>query len=231
MSFVTDKLSGNVAVAGNIAPVGNTYSIGSSGNSWQSIYAGNLQISNNHIISTAVSGDIVIQPPTGSNLAIQGNVMPYNNHFTLGSLDNPWDNAYFGSHSITILPDSGNTNIVLENLGGVGTLVSGGFAVDDLTATYNLFKVDTANGFTTVRSKGGNSTTSVLNISNNPSQTIVPPGGSTSALLHLTGPSSGATSFDMDCFDPSVANNASRDRKSTRLNSSHVKRSRMPSSA
>ena len=122
MSFVTDKLSGNVAVAGNIAPVGNTYSIGSSGNSWQSIYAGNLQISNNHIISTAVSGDIIIQPPTGSNLAIQGNVMPYNNHFTLGSLSNPWNNAYFGSHSITILPDSGNTNIVLENLGGVGKI-------------------------------------------------------------------------------------------------------------
>ena len=142
---------------------------------------------------------------SNGNISVSASIVS-NNQFSLGTLAQPWAGLYLSSNSLNIAPDIGNTNILIENLNGVMTLVTGGMSVNDLTQTYELFIVDANNGFTTVRSKGGNSNTAVFNISNNPSQTLFPPGGTSSAVLHLQGPANGATSVDIDNFTDSATN-------------------------
>ena len=131
--------------------------------------------------------------------------MVSNNEYTLGTLAQPWAGLYLSSNSLNILPDTGNVSILIENNNGVMRLLTGGFAVNDLTQTYELFKVDTAAGLTYVKSRGAPAVGSaVLNISANPSNDVIPLVSTVvGGVLHATGSNSGPTLVTIDSVNDS----------------------------
>ena len=169
---------------------------------------GNIDLGNLYIIDETIYGkitnrDITLSPAAAGNVRIRANLVPDDAHYTLGTSDNPWEQAYVGPHSLTILPQApGTIPIVLENLQDILGVTGGGFAVYNPGQTYYAFQIDTADGkafFKTPQPPVGDA---VINISANPSANVIPLRSTLiGGTIHITGANTGPTLFTLDNFD------------------------------
>lgn len=165
---------------------------------------------NNGIVVSSVgfTNGTQFSTDSDSNIMVTGNLIASNADFNLGSLTNYWGNAYFGPHSVQILPDTSNgTIITLQNDNDILQVESGGFSVFDSTGTYYTFQTD-INGYSEFRTPSPLLGKAVLNVSGNPSSNIIPlVSTSIGGILHLTGPDQGPSILTIDNFDDSNPTN------------------------
>ena len=76
------------------------------------------------------------------------NLLPSAVNYTLGTLDVPWGNAFFGPQSVTILDSTGNIgNIVtIENIAANITLGTAGFDIVKLGTADSIFRIEALTG-------------------------------------------------------------------------------------
>ena len=76
------------------------------------------------------------------------NLLPTAVNYTLGTLDVPWGNAFFGPQSVTILDSTGNIgNIVtIENIAANITLGTAGFDIVKLGTADSIFRIEALTG-------------------------------------------------------------------------------------
>ena len=144
-----------------------------------------------------------------TNIEVYGNLLPNGTNFNLGSTTNYWANAYFGPHSLNILPQiPGGTTIVIKNEQDILEVQAGGFAVFDPTGTFYTLQVDPLTGETFVRTPSTPIGKAVLNVSAYTNTTFIPLRGTAAGgVAHFTGPSDGPTTITMDNFDDSLPAN------------------------
>ena len=121
---------------------GTTYHIsGSTLKEYTNSTTGNIT-ANNIITNTIV--------PNGSgNIYHTGNLLPSNNNFNLGLPTVPWQNAYFGSQSITILDTvSGNlaNAVTIENSSGDISMGTAAFTIGALGNNTPVFTIAALSG-------------------------------------------------------------------------------------
>ena len=98
------------------------------------ITAGNLLT--NSIVSSA------------GNIVIDGNLIPVANTYSLGSVTDPWEDAFFGPQSITIQDSTGNVDlsVIIENSAGNITIDSAGFEIRTLATEIPVFRIEALTG-------------------------------------------------------------------------------------
>jgi hypothetical protein len=172
-------------------------------NTAANIDLGNIYIQDETIYGRNLGEDITIYPAGAfqGNVRFNGNVVPDVPFYTLGTPDNPWEQAYVGPHSLTILPESGGTNVILENSDNILKVSGAGFAVYDPTGTYFSFQIE-PDGHGIHQWINPTIGQSVLRVTGNPSANVIPlVSTATGGLLHLTGAVSGPSLLTIDNFD------------------------------
>lgn len=98
------------------------------------------------------TGDTIVTDfiaDTGSgNIYHTGNLLPSNNTYSLGLPTVPWQDAYFGPQSITVLDASGNiaNSVVIENLAANIVISTTGFTINTFGTTDPIFRIETITG-------------------------------------------------------------------------------------
>jgi hypothetical protein len=90
----------------------------------------------------------VIANNGSGNINITGNLLPTANIYTLGTLDVPWGNAFFGPQSVTILDDTGNigNTVTIENIAANITMGTAGFNIVKLGTADSIFRIEALTG-------------------------------------------------------------------------------------
>lgn len=107
-----------------------------------------MSIANSNV---TISGNVVtnnLAPLSGGNIYITGNLLPSTTTYNLGLPTVPWQNAYFGANSITILDNTGNIGnaVTIENNAGNITMGTVGFTITPLGCTTPLFTIAALSG-------------------------------------------------------------------------------------
>lgn len=91
--------------------------------------------------------NVITNNGTG-NIYFTGNLLPTANSYTLGTLDVPWGNAFFGPRSVTILDDTGNigNTVTIENIAANITMGTAGFDIVKLGTTDSIFRIEALTG-------------------------------------------------------------------------------------
>jgi hypothetical protein len=102
--------------------------------------AGNVTA--NAITANSLIGD------TAGNLTVTGNLIPLNSTYSLGLASIPWQDAFFGPRSITILDSTGNlaNSVVIENIAANITLSTTGFTINEFGTTNAIFRIEALTG-------------------------------------------------------------------------------------
>ena len=142
------QTGGCVSASGNITAA-NFYTAGSGGNivGANVISAVTLTATGN-VYGCAVFTNNIINASTG-NINITGNLLPSSNTFNLGLPTVPWQNAYFGSQSITILDTvSGNlaNAVTIENSSGDISMGTAAFTIGALGNGTPVFTIAALSG-------------------------------------------------------------------------------------
>ena len=113
----------------------------------------NLTVLNNvlSVVGNVTTGNIIsntIVSNGSGNIYHTGNLLPSAVNYTLGTLDVPWGNAFFGPQSVTILDSTGNIgNIVtIENIAANITLGTAGFDIVKLGTADSIFRIEALTG-------------------------------------------------------------------------------------
>ena len=82
------------------------------------------------------------------NMVIDGNLIPAANSYSLGSVTDPWEDAFFGPQSITIQDSTGNVDlsVVIENTAGNITIDTAGFEIRTLATEIPVFRIEALTG-------------------------------------------------------------------------------------
>lgn len=91
--------------------------------------------------------NVITNNGTG-NIYFTGNLLPTAVNYTLGTLDVPWGNAFFGPRSVTILDDTGNigNTVTIENIAANITMGTAGFNIVKLGSTDSIFRIEALTG-------------------------------------------------------------------------------------
>jgi hypothetical protein len=91
--------------------------------------------------------DFIADTGTG-NIYHTGNLLPTNSGYSLGLPTVPWQDAYFGPQSITVLDASGNiaNSVVIENLAANIVISTTGFTINTFGTTDPIFRIETITG-------------------------------------------------------------------------------------
>jgi sRNA-binding regulator protein Hfq len=105
------------------------------------VFAGNVTTNNSIVANTIVSNG------TG-NIYVTGNLLPSTGTLNLGLPTIPWQEAYFGPQSITILDQTGNigNSVVIENIAANVTIGTTGFAINEFGTTNPIFRIEALTG-------------------------------------------------------------------------------------
>ena len=108
----------------------------------------NMSVTGNIITSGTISANSIVNAGTG-NLYITGNILPSSTSYNLGLPTVPWQNAYFGSQSITILDTvSGNlaNSVTIENANGAISMGTEAFIIGSLSNNTPVFTIAAISG-------------------------------------------------------------------------------------
>ena len=85
---------------------------------------------------------------SAGNILIDGNLIPAANSYTLGSVTDPWESAFFGPQSVTIQDSTGNADlsVVIENTAGNITIDTAGFEIRTLATEIPIFRIEALTG-------------------------------------------------------------------------------------
>jgi hypothetical protein len=105
------------------------------------VFAGNVT-TNNTIVANAIASN-----GTG-NIYVNGNLLPSAGTLNLGLPTIPWQEAYFGPQSITILDSTGNiaNAVVIENITANITIGTTGFTINSFGTTDAVFRIEALTG-------------------------------------------------------------------------------------
>ena len=150
--FYSDgNTAGGVAVGtavGTGVPTGPVNSIQLNAGSGNFVGTSNLVFSSN-VLSVVgnVTANAIVSNSTG-NIYITGNLLPSAGTYTLGSATQPWQDAFFGPQSITILDTTGNigNSVVIENIAANITIGTTGFTVNRFGTTDPVFRIEALTG-------------------------------------------------------------------------------------
>jgi hypothetical protein len=112
------------------------------------IAAGNISITGNLYTSANIVTNN-ISPLSMGNIYHTGNLLPAGNTYNLGLPTVPWQNAFFGSNSITILDTfTGNVanSVTIENNAGNISLGTAGFTIGELGNNTPVFTIQALTG-------------------------------------------------------------------------------------
>ena len=139
--------SGNAEPAGSVGAV----QLNAGGNLFGA--SANLTFLNNvlSVVGNVTTGNIIfntIVNDGSGNVFVTGNLVPSAVNYTLGTLDVPWGNAFFGPQSVTILDSSGNigNTVTIENISANITLGTAGFNIVKLGTADSIFRIEALTG-------------------------------------------------------------------------------------
>jgi hypothetical protein len=139
--------SGNAEPAGSVGAV----QINAGGNLFGA--SANLTFLNNvlSVVGNVTGGNIIsntIVNDRSGNVFVTGNLLPSAVNYTLGTLDVPWGNAFFGPQSVTILDSTGNigNTVTIENISANITLGTAGFNIVKLGTADSIFRIEALTG-------------------------------------------------------------------------------------
>ena len=139
--------SGNAEPAGAVGAV--QYNAGGNlfGASANLTFLNNVLSVVGNVITGNIISDTIVNNGSG-NIYHTGNLLPSAVNYTLGTLDVPWGNAFFGPQSVTILDSTGNIgNIVtIENIAANITLGTAGFDIVKLGTADSIFRIEALTG-------------------------------------------------------------------------------------
>lgn len=98
------------------------------------------------------TGDTIVTDyiaDTGSgNIFHTGNLLPTNDTYSLGLATNPWQDAFFGPQSITILDSTGNlaNSVVIQNTAANIVISTTGFTINRFGTTDPIFRIEAITG-------------------------------------------------------------------------------------
>ena len=100
-----------------------------------------------NIASDNIITNVIVNNGSG-NIYATGNLLPSAINYTLGTLDVPWGNAFFGPRSVTILDDTGNigNTVTIENIAANITMGTSGFDIVKLGTTDSIFRIEALSG-------------------------------------------------------------------------------------
>lgn len=106
---------------------------------------GNVTATN--VTTTTIFTNTIVSNGTG-NIYHTGNLLPSAVNYTLGTLDVPWGNAFFGPQSVTILDSTGNIGnaVTIENISANITLGTAGFNIVNLGTADSIFRIEALTG-------------------------------------------------------------------------------------
>ena len=139
--------SGNAEPAGSVGAV----QLNAGGNLFGA--SANLTFLNNvlSVVGNVTTGNIIfntIVNDGSGNVFVTGNLVPSAVNYTLGTLDVPWGNAFFGPQSVTILDSTGNigNTVTIENISANITLGTAGFNIVKLGTADSIFRIEALTG-------------------------------------------------------------------------------------
>ncbi len=105
--------------------------------------AGNISTLNNVITSNIVSAQ-----GSAGNVVVDCTLLPFDANCKIGSPDRPWESAWFGPQSVTLLDSTGNVNlnVTIKNLTGNITMATAGFEVQTLGTNSSIFRIEALTG-------------------------------------------------------------------------------------
>jgi hypothetical protein len=126
----------NVVITGNATTDTMTIAVSDA-----PVFSGNVT-TNSSIIANAI-----VSNGTG-NIYITGNLLPSAGTLNLGLPTIPWQEAYFGPQSITILDATGNiaNAVVIENIAANITIGTTGFTINEFGTTTPIFRIEALTG-------------------------------------------------------------------------------------
>lgn len=143
----TGSGSGNAEPAGSVGAV----QLNAGGNLFGA--SANLTFLNNvlSVVGNVTGGNIIsntIVNDGSGNVHVTGNLLPTAVNCTLGTLDVPWGNAFFGPESVTILDSTGNigNTVTIENISANITLGTAGFNIVKLGTADSIFRIEALTG-------------------------------------------------------------------------------------
>ena len=103
------------------------------------------------VVGNVTAGNIVantIVSNGSGNIYITGNLLPSAGTLNLGLPTAPWQDAYFGPQSITILDSTGNigNSVVIENIAANITIGTTGFTINQFGTTNPVFRIEAVTG-------------------------------------------------------------------------------------
>jgi hypothetical protein len=103
------------------------------------------------VVGNVTAGNIVadtIVSNGSGNIFITGNLLPSVGTLNLGLPTLPWQDAYFGPQSITILDESGNigNSVVIENIAANIVIGTTGFTINRFGTTTPVFRIEALTG-------------------------------------------------------------------------------------
>ena len=166
--IVVDQLNNNVYIgntngnlnllvigggSGNSEPAGPVGAI--QYNSGGNLFGGtaNVTVSGTgvSVVGNVTAGNIVtsnIVENGSGNILVTGNLLPTANTWNLGLPGLPWQEAYFGPESITILDQTGNiaNSVIIENIAANITIETTGFTINEFGTTNAIFRIEALTG-------------------------------------------------------------------------------------
>ena len=100
-----------------------------------------------NVTANAITANSLIGATAG-NLTVTGNLLPLNNTYSLGLSTNPWQDAFFGPRSITILDNTGNlaNSVVIENTAANIVISTTGFTINEFGTLNAIFRIEALTG-------------------------------------------------------------------------------------
>lgn len=107
---------------------------------------GLLTVVGNITANTVTANSLV--GATAGNLTVTGNLLPLNNTYSLGLVTDPWQDAFFGPQSITILDDTGNiaNSVIIQNLAANIVIGTTGFTINEFGTSNAIFRIEALTG-------------------------------------------------------------------------------------
>ena len=100
-----------------------------------------------NVSANAITANSLVAATAG-NLTVTGNLLPLNNTYSLGLSTNPWQDAFFGPRSITVLDNTGNlaNSVIIENIAANIVLSTTGFTINEFGTSNAIFRIEAITG-------------------------------------------------------------------------------------
>jgi sRNA-binding regulator protein Hfq len=142
-ALVADSSSDTVSFAsGN-----NLVITGNAGTDTMTIAVADAPVFSGNVTTGNIIANAIVNNGSG-NVFVTGNLLPTSNTYNLGLPTIPWQDAYFGPQSITILDESGNiaNSVVIENIAANIVIGTTGFTINEFSTTNPIFRIEALTG-------------------------------------------------------------------------------------